>query len=492
MKNIFVLSILLISAQLSGQNITEDKEGNGSILFPVGNVSFNTTDAQLKMGYVHGVPSGTAYLKRMDTTTTLKVRKSIDPLDSFVLSSRFIYGAFATAKNDDGLGSLFEEGKFTSNAGVNALIGFKFYTSGHIYPTYRSYNGTKTALKTNKTETDKLINEVNEMGTDILSIAQKKNDDLKKANSGDTSLFNQIITDSKAMVDAVSLAEMDRLNVKIRSVIETGRPGVQTSSGLVLDNIIKKLDLQATASTKLKLNRSKLTSLKTQEQNELRILNNTGIGRNYCTFYVKGSLERREFTRYQPQFHVPDSIYSDSSFTGLWVSGNLNYFMPRKHWAFGLSGGYQLTDNYASMKSIKVNVSNVVYQDSLRTDKTTKDVTAVKGEYYTYKQVPIMLDAVWMHPNEDKSMVIALGGYFRYNYVLPQAERTLHSDWSIGATVNLFKPEKGFFIGGLYLQCGSEVNPEKKPKFGEIISAGITTKINLVKFDYSRIFPDSE
>lgn len=145
----YIFLFLIISSTVTAQTLTQDAEGQSTVLYQGGNVGIDITKANLTFAY-----------------TNLGLAPTSDTSNKF----KFIWGVNASGKNNDGLTNIFERGYFQPEASLGGFVGVK-YRFDTKPASLETLETQKEPLVKEKKEVNKAIDELKEK-TDVVSIAK--------------------------------------------------------------------------------------------------------------------------------------------------------------------------------------------------------------------------------------------------------------------------------------------------------------------------------
>lgn len=483
-----ITATVLFFGKAVAQSATEDSDGLSAVLLPIGNISFNSTKSNLRIGYVKAAPVIAPLLRKTSGSAPKRSNYTLDKWDSLRFANRLIIGAFLGGANDDGVASIFNDNRFTTGATFDALLGSRFnFSKENLFSTFRHY---KKVSGTRKIQMVGLKSLNENIIIQLKSCVERLNSFAKNG----CGWAQQVLPDFEEVLR----------NFDTYTAIPLGQ---MLSS---LDNRLTHLTIADTNINVVRLHladaitttNQRIEHLETmvpgfkKQQDYIGKLRASGPYKPYVAVFGRYSYNKRDFKLYSGNTTSPDSLYVEKSFSGHRITGNINFYVPRLKvgdetfgsLVFGLSLGSQLADNYDTLEKIKIQKTVIIYSDSQRTDKKTDDVNAVKGNYIRYTQYPLMLELLWLLPGDDHKIAVGICPYYRYNWVKKEEAVLLSDNWKAGASLTIFKTDKANFSGGGYIEFGNAKEQNLKAKrTRDMLSIGLTTKINLVSFNLENL-----
>ncbi|NHE56418.1 hypothetical protein [Cyclobacterium plantarum] len=428
MKKYIYIIIISFSPVLSwGQILNQDANGKSSIVWQGSSLNIDIGETLIKINH-------------------------FDRSNKVYKAHEILYGFDLQAKNEGGMGNLFQEGEFTPNANFSSIIGLR-----KVYYKHNEFSEEERRLQNQKfklaplafSEYQELIRS-NIKGCTINGIESPSSKKLRDRLDLLTTL-GWFQLENKIIESIISIDEKDTCKSKLESEVLLLAESVKNNL-----NIQKMIQIDLDVRTIQKENRVAFVS------NKMKL------------FYFRPSLSALEF-KYDRGNDSQDfsARFIDTlqiGYTlevGMTVQNKLNYY--------GINLGYSFLNNFLNLDHTTFRYSE--RDSSITSGALTRDETfkAYSGNYGTFGNIILNLDYLRMF-KLGPSQYILLGPYLRQNFSF---NRELFDHYSVfGIHMNYLNGKSGKFLGGVYVQS-DDISGRLNPNFTKTIRFGLITRLNL-------------
>lgn len=431
------LIVALATHCVSGQVLADDAEGKTSIVQYSNSVNLDLAKAALSVGY-----------------NNFRAFKIAD-------QPQRLWGLSASARNADGIGTLFSAGKFQPQSRLQGFVGIRTKQISRRDQTDLAYlrqqlnNVTDAhavarlkALKNHRPAIDSLLSRQKTL-TLVDRVAIKKAIDGLLDNATTGNALAQSL-DSLRSVYASTQPARSAAVVAIRDLI-----GVREQAATRLD-----ADVQALFARRLELTRQ---------------INELNVPRRYRLLYLSGGLNASSFRLYDPSLAgTPGNRFTRTAYRGGFVDLGVNYDF-RAHWLLGASVGYERANTFDNLASTDYTIRTTETVGNQQLISETK-YTGYSGDFRLYDRANIRTDLLYFKALPDSDNQLAWNILYTRSFVSFD-EQAAKSRIDLGTALNLYNVRKGNFLGGLYLEATDITNSQQADSnvFGRL-SFGIVAK----------------
>ncbi|WP_179414535.1 autotransporter outer membrane beta-barrel domain-containing protein [Mucilaginibacter sp. E4BP6] len=402
------------------QIVDQDASGKSSIVTPGTSINLNITQTQIQ---------GTHY-------------------GSFGSKAQGIYGLDLTANNATGVGSLFDNGKFSPGGAIAGLLGYRFTVFEYADKSRLQY---QLAIQN-------LVAAQNKLGPAYRNEVAKD-----AAASGLPQMEQNTVTTELQDLDENGLENLQESLQEYKSSV------TDTAALPKIKAVVAQLQIFVAGQNK------DIAEIKAEAVSLLNMHTPPLIKNSTVITYLRGGYSANEFTYDQgDSFSDYTKRFQDTTGKTWFIEIGSTYQFKANF--LGLDFGYSHQDNMSALTSADYSYS---YQDTTITSgklTKTKAFTAYSGKYGYYGKVYLNVDYQHLF-TIDTSKYVGIGPYLRWNHDLNAAG--LATDATVlGMSFNYLNGKSGTFLGGIYLQS-DDVSGHTQPIFSKSIQFGIVAKFNL-------------
>lgn len=419
----FILSTVLFSlctCTVKAQVLNGSVSGESALTYPNGALAFNVKEATIGFNFVNFG-------------------------DSSSYNSGWIYGVKATTKNTEGVAALFERGEWVPESKGKILLGYS-WTCG------LSKQGTLLgAISSQLLKTDSIF----------LS-------DLKKfVADQDTAKVVQEIATSLGKIPYSKLYE------KINTALGTNITGkAKAALSMLKDSIPIKVSQHNLEKENLNAEFNRLADAVAKSNKWSKRL----------LLYAEGGVSVMSFKRYQL---IDNDNLSKNFSTEQFNGGNIKIGFNLQlggSWLLGAAWGVQASNTFENLSKKEYTIKNNIALPMQPELIVEKKLTAYSGEYNTFQQNYLLLDAVYFK-KLSKGIICGINPY--YKTWLSDNTETYPNTQDLGINFLFFK-SSGVFSGGFYAEVKDikdnleklKDEPELKKPYNRL-NIGIRANINI-------------